>query len=50
MIAQLLEEEDPTLEQPKTEEVKSSGVSHDPIKNPNQILIICHTRIELYYI
>jgi len=51
MIAQLLGEPSPVSKdgEPKTEEVKEE-VSHDQILNPNQHLIICHTRIELYYI
>ena len=59
MIANLLGEPSPVVveaEEPKTEEVKDEEVEEevkaeerDLIKNPNQLLIIYQTRIELYY-
>lgn len=60
MIAKLLGEPSPVSssssleEKSKTEEVKveevvEEEVQHDEIKNPNQLLIIYQTRIELYY-
>ena len=54
MIAKLLGEPNPITSEEiisKTEEVKEDEqeVDHEEIKNPNQLLIIYQTRIELYY-
>ena len=51
MIAKLLQEP-PDQEVNKTEEIKENGEAmeqQDEIKNPNRLLSIYHTRIELYY-
>ena len=51
MIAKLLGEPMPDVN--KTEEIKedqpSQQVAQDQIKNPNRLLGIYHTRIELYF-
>ncbi len=52
MIANLLGEPNPIEEEEKVvEEIKEDGLAEKPcgIMNPNQLSIIYHTRIELYY-
>ena len=51
MIAKLLKEPLDGQEEIKTEEIKENEevIEQDEIKNPNRLLSIYHTRIELYY-